>query len=391
MTTLVLKPGREKSVLQRHPWVFSGAIERLEGEAVAGDETRVVDATGRFLARGYLSLRGDIRCRLLRWEDAPIDGDFLAARIRDALALRQQLIPEDTDAYRLIHGEGDGLPGLIVDRYGEVLVMQISHAGFERRKDLLVELLAQELEPLAIYERSEGAARQAEGLGAAKGVVYGDFNSGAVRIRENGWIFYVDIVNGQKTGFYLDQRENRRWVSTLAAGREVLNCYAYTGAFGVAALAGGARRVINVEASGPALDLAQKNVRENGFEVHPEDFVVADVPAFLRSTTLQPDMIILDPPPFARHRKDVPAAARAYKDINLHAMKRLQPGGLLLTCSCSQHLAPEMFQKILFGAARDAGRAVRIIGERSHPVDHPINLYHPEGRYLHAFLLQVGG
>ena len=389
MDTLYLKPGREKSVLNRHPWIFSGAIERIEGEPSAGSEVRILDHQGSFLARGYYSAAGDIRCRLLRWEDAPIDRPFLTGLIRQALALRQGFIGEDTDAYRIIHGEGDGLPGLIVDRYGDILVMQISQAGFERRLQLLIDILVDELDPLAIYQRSEGAARQAEGLPAATGVVYGDFNSGAVRISESGWIFYVDIIHGQKTGFYLDQRENRKFLSQLVRGKTVLNGYAYTGAFAVAALSGGAGRVINVDSSAAALELARKNIRENGFETAEADFIAADMPTFLRQTDELYDVIILDPPPFARHRKDVAAASRAYKDINLQAMKRLRRGGLLFTCSCSQHIAPDLLQKILFAAARDAGRNVRILAERGHPPDHPIHLFHPEGRYLHAFLLHV--
>ncbi len=389
MTQLYLKPGRQKSVKHKHPWVFSGAIERIEGEPASGDEVRVLDAAGQFLARGFYSQHHSIRCRLLRWEDEPIDAAFLQQRIRSAIRLRRRWITGDTDAYRLVNGEGDGLPGLIVDQYGDILVMQISHAGMDRRRDEILQTLEEELDPLAIYEKSDVPSRKAEGLPASVGTRLGDFNSGAVRITENGLIFYVDIVGGQKTGFYLDQRDNRHTIRQLARGRRVLNCFAYTGGFTVAAMAGGAETVVSVDSSKQALELAQKNVRENGFQLSAEHFVAADVGDYLRTVTDAFDIVILDPPAFARHRQDVNRASRAYKDINLQAMKRLPSGGLLFTCSCSQHISPDLFQKILFAAAHDAKRSVRVLSEHAHPVDHPFSLYHPEGRYLHAFLLEI--
>ena len=386
---IYLKAGRDKSVRKRHPWVFSGAIERIEGEAKAGDEVRVLNAKGDFLARGFYSPASHIRCRLLRWQDEAIDAKFLQTKIRQAAQLRRQLVTGKTDAYRLVNAEGDDLPGLVVDRYGDILVLQSNNAGIERLKPAIVDILLEEIAPLAIYEKSDGAARTEDKLSAQAGVLSGDFNSGAVRITENGLIYYVDIAGGQKTGFYLDQRQNRQLVSTLVRDKTVLNGFAYTGAFSVAALAGGAKSVINVDSSRHALQLARKNIRENGFEVAEDQFVVADVFQFMRDVQEKFDVIILDPPALAKHRRDVDKAARAYKDLNLHAMQRLSPGGLLFTASCSQHISPDLFQKIIFAAATDAGKSARIIAERGHPVDHPISIYHPEGRYLHAFILSV--
>lgn len=389
MTTVYLKPNREKSVLNRHPWIFTGAVSRVEGTPQSGDEVRVVSAAGKFLARGFFSATSQICCRLLRWEDMAVDQDFLATKIRQAEHLRSGQIAKDTDAYRIVNAEGDGLPGLVVDRYGDLLVVQFSNAGIENWRTQIVAILEELFSPLAIYEKSDGGARAEEVLPARAGVLSGDFNSGAVRIFENGLRYFVDVAGGQKTGFYLDQRENRRFVSGFVAEKKVLNGFAYTGGFTVSALAGGAQSVVSVDSSRHAIELAGKNVRENGFSQPAENFVVADVFDYLRQTDQEFDFIVLDPPALAKHRRDVNNAARAYKDVNMHALERLRPGGMLFTCSCSQHISPDLFQKILFAAATDSQRNVTIAAERSHPIDHPISIYHPEGRYLHAFLLAV--
>jgi 23S rRNA (cytosine1962-C5)-methyltransferase len=294
-----------------------------------------------------------------------------------------------TDALRVVNAEGDGLPGLIVDKYAGHLVVQINTLGMSHFRREIVTALQQILQPRGIFERSTGAALQEEGLEPITQVLAGDEPPSAIQIRENGLRFVVDIRHGQKTGFFLDQRDNRAWVARTCRDRKLLNGFGYTGAFSVYARQGGAQRVVTVDSSAPSLDNARKNFALNDFVFADEDFVAADLFQYLRATTEKFDFIILDPPAFAHRQKDVDNAARAYKDINLHALKIIEPGGLLLTCSCSQPMSPELFQKILFAAAADAGRQVRIIGQSGHAPDHPINIYHPEGRYLQAVLLHV--
>jgi len=389
MARIILKSGRERSIKNFHPWIFSGAIDRIEGAAGPGEVIDVHAADGAFLARGAFSPSSQIRCRLLTWQDEKIDRDFFAGRISACSELRGHLLSSQTDAYRVVNAEGDGLPGLIIDRYANLAVMQCNSIGMELRKHELAEIVAQVLGVDGVWERSQGAARREEGLQPSSGVLWGTVAEGMVPIRENGYAFEADIREGQKTGFFLDQRENRLWVKALAAGKQVLNCFAYTGAFSVYAAAGGARRVVSVESSSPALEQSKRHLQMNNFETSTEDFILADVFAFLRATRQSFDFIILDPPGFAHHHREVDAAARAYKDVNLQALKRVAPGGLMLSCSCSQPMTPELFQKILFAAASDANRRVRIIGQRGHAADHPISIFHPEGRYLQAWLLHV--
>jgi len=389
MAKLILKTGRERSIKNFHPWIFSGAIARIEGAAGAGEVVDVHDSDNNFLARGFYCPSSQIRCRLLTWQSESIDRDFFKRTIAAAQQLRRQHISSDTDAYRIVNAEGDGLPGLIVDRYADIAVMQCNTIGMEIRKREIAEILMTEFGLCGVRERSQGAARREEGLQPASGTLCGEVLEGVVTIHENGFQFEVDIHDGQKTGFFLDQRENREWVKNLAGGKKVLNCFSYTGAFSVYAASGGAARVVNVESSSPALEQARKHMQINRFSSSDDDFVLADVFAFLRATRQTYDFIILDPPAFAHHQREVDAAARAYKDVNLQAFKRLPPGGLLLSCSCSQPISPDLFQKIIFAAASDARRRVRIIGQRSHAADHPISIFHPEGRYLQAWLLSV--
>ncbi len=385
-----LKKNREKSVLNKHPWVFSGAVHKVVDETEEpGAEVRVLTYDGKFLARGLYSPGSQIRCRLLRWEDKALDRAFFEKKIRQAIALRKAFMAEKDNAWRVINSEGDGLPGLVVDRYAGVLVVQILTAGMEQRKEMICEILDQELAPQVIYEKSDGIIRSEEGLSAQAQNLKGELPTEGVEIMENGLRYLVDIAGGQKTGFYLDQRENRALVAGLAAGKRVLNCFSYSGGFTLSALRGGAERVISVDSSRSAIRLAQKNCELNSLPCSEEDFLVTDVFQYLRDTRETFDMIILDPPALAKHKRDVESAARAYKDVNLHALKLLPEGGLLLSCSCSRHVSPDLFQKIIFSAASDAGKTVRIVREKAHAPDHPIDLYHPESRYLHAFLLQV--
>ncbi len=389
MPKLHLKPQRDRSVRRFHPWIFSGAVARCDGAKEPG-LVEVIAANGEFLGRGFYNPNSQIFCRMLTWQDEAIDTEFFQHKIGAAYRIRRRLIDTNaTNAFRVINAEGDGLPGLIVDRYADYLVVQISTLGMAHFRNEIIAALQNVMQPQGIFERSTGAALNEEGLQPVTQTLAGNEPPGSLQIRENNLLFEVNIHEGQKTGFFLDQRENRVWAGRICAGRKLLNGFGYTGAFSVYARHGGAQRVVTVDSSAPAIEMAKRNFALNQFKVTPEDFVAADLFHYLRSNTQKFDFIILDPPAFAHRQKDVDNAARAYKDINLQAMKIIEPGGLLLSCSCSQPMAPELFQKILFSAAADAKRAVRILGQSSHALDHPINIYHPEGRYLQAMLVHV--
>jgi 23S rRNA (cytosine1962-C5)-methyltransferase len=393
MTKLHLKPHRDRAVRRFHPWIFSGSVNRLEGGAEPGAIVEVSAADGEFLGRGFYNPNSQIACRMLTWQDEPIDAAFLQRQIVSAYRLRLDLFgantPSATNAFRVVNAEGDGLPGLVVDRYADYLVVQISTLGMSRFRNEVVAALQQAVQPQGIFERSAGPALQEEGLQPVTQVLAGAEPPPLIHIRENNLHFAINVHEGQKTGFFLDQRENRAWVAHLCQNRKVLNGFGYTGAFSVYAAHAGAQTVVTVDSSAAAIELAKQNFALNRLEIAANDFVVADLFHYLRATALKFDFIILDPPAFAHRQKDVEKAARAYKDINLQAMKVIESGGLLLSCSCSQPVSPDLFQKILFSAAADAGRAVRILGQSGHAPDHPISLYHPEGRYLQAMLLHV--
>ncbi len=392
MIKLHLKPNRDRSVRRFHPWIFSGALARLEGAKAPGI-AEIIAADGEFLGRGFYNPNSQIACRIMTWRDEAIDANFFRRKIENAYQTRRRLFDsngQNTTAFRLVNAEGDGLPGLVVDKYADYLVVQISALGMSLFRNDIIAALQELIQPEGIFERSSGAALSEEGLQPVTKTLVGAEPPAALQIRENNLLFVVNIHEGQKTGFFLDQRENRAWAARICAGRRLLNGFGYTGAFSVYARQAGAQRIVTVDSSAPAIELAKKNFALNGFEIVSEDFVAADLFRYLRSTTQKFDFIILDPPAFAHRQKDVDNAARAYKDINLQAMKVIEPGGLLLSCSCSQPLSPDLFQKILFGAAADAGRAVRILGQSAHAPDHPISVYHPEGRYLQAMLLHVG-
>ncbi|NUM77846.1 class I SAM-dependent rRNA methyltransferase [candidate division KSB1 bacterium] len=393
MFKLHLKPDRDRSVRRFHPWIFSGAVGRVDAGAEAGAVIDVLAADGVFIGRGLYNPNSQIVCRMLTWQDEAIDETFFESKLAAALRLRQRLfLSQDnhpTDSFRVVNSEGDGLPGLTVDKYADFLVMQISSLGMALRRTEIIAGLQKMLSPRGIFEKSTGTALLEEGLQPFVQVLAGEEPPPALRIQEHGLYFEVDIREGQKTGFFLDQRENRQWVAKLSAGRRVLNGFGYTGAFSVYAAHAGAESVITVDSSATALTLARQNFALNNVQVNDENFVAADLFRYLRAATKAFDFIILDPPAFAHRQKDVNNAARAYKDINLQALKIISPGGLLLSCSCSQPVSPDLFQKILFAAATDAKRAVRIIGQSGHAPDHPISIYHPEGRYLQAFLLLV--
>jgi len=394
-----LRRGREKPVLNRHPWIFSGAIKHIEGEVADGDVVTVADFQGRFLARGYLNRRSQITVRLLTWDEGEvIGGDFWRRRLERAFASRRALAEDPSTkarlstAYRLVNAESDLLPGLIVDRYGDYLVVQFLTLGIERWKAELVGLMDDLLKPRGIYERSEVEVRKKEGLAQVTGLLHGKEPPDLVEITENGHRFLVDIKKGHKTGFYLDQRENRQRLTRYCRGKEVLNCFAYTGAFAVYAAAAGAGRITNVESSAEALELARRNVALNGFADRDDEYVEGDVFQVLRAYRDQGrtfDLIILDPPKFAYSQHQVESACRGYKDINLLAMHIIAPGGILFTFSCSGRVNPDLFQKVLFGASVDAGRDVQIIEKLSQAPDHPILLTFPESEYLKGLVCRV--
>jgi 23S rRNA (cytosine1962-C5)-methyltransferase len=387
----VLKRKRTRPVLQRHPWVFSGAIECIEGDVADGDVVEVRDAGRNWLARGYLNRRSQIMVRLLTWrQDEPVDRAFWQRRLERAITVRQTLAGDPTTAvYRIVHAESDYLPGLIVDRYGEWLVVQFLTLGVERRRDEIVAVLVDLLAPRGIYERSDVEVRAKEGLEQRAGPLWGEEPPELVEVLENDHRFLVDLRRGHKTGFYLDQRENRARLPDFCNGAEALDVFAYTGSFGVYAGAGGASRLALVESSASALDLARRNLALNGFGHHSVECVEGDVFSVLRGYRAQGrkfDVVVLDPPKFARGGRDVKRAARAYKDVNLLAFQLLRPGGVLFTCSCSGAVSADLFQKIVFGAAVDAEREAQIIGYLAQGADHPVALTFPEGAYLKGLI-----
>jgi len=313
----------------------------------------------------------------------------VARRVDAALALRSAVVPRGTDAYRVLNGEGDRLPGIVVDRYGGVLVVQLLTAGAARLGPALLEALVARLAPRTVYERSEGSVRAEEGLGGARGVLWGDEPPATLEVREHGMRLLADVVRGQKTGMFLDQRENRARVRALARDARVLDAFAYTGGFAVAAGLGGARAVVSVDTSRSALALAEQAWLLNGLEADAATWVEGDVFDWLRAGRDLFELIVLDPPPFARRRRDRDAALRGYRDLNLQALRRLAPGGWLLTCSCSQHLDRGSFREVVAHAAGAAGRPAQVVAEPGHAPDHPTALAHPEGEYLKALLLRA--
>ncbi|HAJ28004.1 MAG TPA: 23S rRNA (cytosine(1962)-C(5))-methyltransferase RlmI [Syntrophus sp. (in: bacteria)] len=385
-----MKEGRERSLIGGHPWLFSGAVSKIKGRPEPGEIVVATTKEGQPLALGFYNSQSDIAFRMLtRDVAATVDQGFWQRRLRDAADLRKRILASDTTAFRLINAEGDGMPGLVVDRYGDYLVMVISTAGVEKRREAVIAALGDECRPLGILERSDGPARRLEGLMDCTGWVWGEEAPEGISIRENGLAFEVDIRTGQKTGFFLDQRDNRSRIGGLSRGLSVLNCFSYTGAFSVYAARGGAKRVVSVDASEPANVAARHHLEINGFSVAAHPVLKDDVFQYLRKTEESYDLIILDPPAFAKNRKEVQHAARGYKDINLQAFRRLSPGGLLATFSCSNAIDEALFEKIVLGAARDAGKTVRLLKRLAASPDHPTSLAHSEGRYLKGLLVNA--
>jgi 23S rRNA (cytosine1962-C5)-methyltransferase len=397
MATLRLKPGREKSLVRRHPWVFSGAVSRLSANGSAldpGATVKIVDSMDRFLAWGAYSPVSQICARVWSWDMGQIINEsFFQARLEEAISFRKSFLNLDsTNAYRLIHSESDGFPGLIADRYGEFIVVQFLSCGVEYWRHMLINLLAKQTNCGAIYERSDTDTRKLEGLTAKSGPILGNSPEGWIQVYENDIKYWVDVVGGQKTGFYLDQRDNRAIVRNLASGRSVLDCFTYTGGFTLSAIMGGASAITSLDSSEEALAIARENLVLNGVGSELVEWVTADVFRALREFrdgNRKFDLIILDPPKFAPTAAQAQRAARGYKDINLLAFKLLNPGGILVTFSCSSGVGAELFQKIVAGAALDAGRQTRIVRYLHQAPDHPIALNFPESSYLKGLVIQI--
>lgn len=395
MRSLILKAGRQKSLLRRHPWIFSGAIAEVQGRPLAGETVLVKDAEGKALALAAWSPASQMRGRVWSFDpEAIIDGDFFRGRLRAAVARRASLGigTADDEAVRLCFSESDGLPGLIIDRYADTLVCQFLSAGAEYWRSTIVEILKELFPGRSIYERSDVEVREKEGLPPQTGLLHGREPEDAVRIRENNLNYRVDIRHGHKTGFYLDQKNNRLRLQQLAQGKSVLNCFSYTGAFAVAALAGGATSVINIDSSATVLETARDNLQLNGFNPDSVEMVEANVFEQLRAykrEKRQFDLIVLDPPKLIDSRDYITRGARAYKDLNMQAFALLNPGGLLMTFSCSGLLDGPLFQKIVADGALDARRQGRIIEKAGQAADHPVALNYPEAEYLKGLIVQV--
>lgn len=397
MHKLILKPGKEKSLLRCHPWVFSGAVERVKGDPQPGDTVEISSSEGAFLGHGAISPQSQIRARVWSWNEGEmIDRRFFLRRLRSAIEARKcaGLGDGGNNALRLVHGESDGLPGLVVDRYADTLVMQVLACGAEHWREPVADILVELTGCQRIYERSDAEVRELEGLLPRCGVVRGAEPPEAIEIIEGGERprrFWVDVRHGQKTGFYLDQRDNRSIVENFAADKEVLNCFCYTGGFTVSALAGGAKAVLSVDSSAEALALARRNLQLNGFSGTQAEWIEGDVFKTLRLLRDQGrkfDLIVLDPPKFAPTAALAEKAARAYKDINLLGLKLLRPGGRLATFSCSGGVSADLFQKIVAGAAVDANAQARIEMRLAAAKDHPVLLSFPEGEYLKGLVLR---
>ncbi len=392
--SVVLKQGREESLARRHPWVFSGAVAGVRGEPAPGSTVDVFSSSGVWLATGAYSPRSQIRIRIWSFDEGDaVDGTFITQRLEQALARRAGLLdPGDLTACRLVNAESDGLPGLIVDRYGTLLVCQFLSAGAECWRGDIVRSLADMTGARGIYERSDTDARAKEGLEERCGILWGEEPPGLVEISEHGVRFLVDVRKGHKTGFYLDQRENRLALDGFSKGAEVLNCFSYTGAFGIRALHAGASTVLNVDTSQEALELGARNAALNNARAGAFQCRAGDVFSALRTLRDQGrtfDLIVLDPPKFAASASQILPASRGYKDINLLAFKLLKPSGTLFTFSCSGHIGPELFRKIVADAAQDARRNATVIRHLTQAADHPVALAFPEGLYLKGMICRA--
>ena len=394
MHSVKLKKGKEKAVRQLHPWVFSGAIDQIKGNPENGDIIRVTDSNNDFLAYGFFNSKSRVAVRLLEWNlETEINESWWRRKIKIAVKHRDELNTEDTNTYRLIFSEADFLPGLIVDRYADFLSVQILTSGIENIKHIILDELQQLLSPKGIFDRSDASARAHEGMDASSGgILLGTEPPEFVGVKENGIFYQVNIAEGQKSGFYCDQRDNRKWVADHVKDKKVLDCFSYSGGFSLNAMAKGAKEVISVDSSAPALDTLKRNMEINDFNSIPHRLIQSDVNKQLRAfreVNEKFDVIILDPPKYAPSRSALTKASRAYKDLNRMAMLLLEEGGLLATYSCSGAVDISMFKQIIAWAALDAGKEVQFIQQFSQPADHPVRSSFPEGEYLKGLLCRV--
>ena len=396
MTEVVIRKGREKSLLRKHPWIFSGSIDSINGEVSIGDTVAVLDYKRNFLASGAFSPSSQIRVRVWDWnEEIKIDEEFFHARLERCFATRKQnriLFRDSFSAYRLVYGESDGLPGLIVDIYADIIVVQFLSAGVEKWKATIISLIMEVTGIPNVVERSDVDVRRLENLPLRSGLLRGNIGDGNVLIQEYGKKFWVDILKGHKTGFYLDQVENRQIIQLISENKNILDCFCYTGGFTCSAAVGGAISVTAVDSSEEAILLAKRNIVANDQEESKINFINGDVFTQLRKFRDQNkffDLIVLDPPKFAQSNSQIEGAARGYKDINLLALKLLNPGGFLATFSCSGVFSEELFQKVVAGAAVDANVNPQIIKKMYQNYDHPVSLHFPEGAYLKGMLLRL--
>ena len=387
---IILKSGKDQSVRRYHPWIFSGAIKKIYGSPSEGDIVDVFDNKDTFLATGHYQ-PGSIAVRILTFENAEPDIDFFRERIRSALVFRRSLMMNDdavTNVFRMVHAEGDNLPGLIIDYYNGVVVMQMHSVGMYRLRKEFAEIVKEILgeRVTAVFDKSQDTIPYMSGIEAKNEFLYG--SSGPVIITENGFQFIVDFTSGQKTGFFIDQRENRKLLSAYTAGKSVLNMFGYTGGFSVYAMKN-AHSVHTVDSSAPAIDLANENIRLNFGDDKRHESVKTDAFSYLENIRDKYDLIILDPPAFAKHNNVLANALQGYKRLNLKAIEQIKPGGIIFTFSCSQVVSKENFRKSVFAASANTGRRVRILHQLGQPTDHPVNIYHPESEYLKGLVLYV--
>lgn len=385
--SVILKAGKEKAIRQRHHWIFSGAVHSFPSFE-NGEILSVYSFDHQFLGYAYFNRRSGIVGRMLSFDETPAL-EALEKNLKKALDLRKHFFnPEFTNSYRLVNGEGDGIPGLILDCYGDVVVLQSSTLGIDKLKSWIVHWIREHLNPITIYEKSQLPSRREEGIENQHGFLFGK-EQDAFSFMENGLLFTSSLEKSQKTGFFLDHREMRQMVRDLSKGKKILNAFSYTGGFTISALAGGAARVDSVDISEEAIQKVKEHTALNGFSVVENRCFTEDVFNFLREKELSYDLIILDPPAFAKKQKDIIPACRGYKDINRLAIQKMPSQSLLLTCSCSYYVDEGLFQKVIFQSALEAKREVRIIGKHRLGIDHPVNVYHPESHYLKSLLLYI--
>ena len=393
MIDVILKKGKEKAAMLHHPWIFSGAIDKIKGKPLNGEIVKICSASAEFLAYGYYNDQSRVALRLMEWDESKtIDKEWYQEKLRDAIASRKHLLNADTNTCRLVFSEADFLPGLIVDQYADFLSLQILSAGIENVKEEIIALLREELNPKGIFDKSDAGARKHENLEATQGLLWGETPPEFIEVRENGIAYHINIADGQKSGFYCDQRDNREILAAYSKDKNVLDCFCYSGGFTLNSLKHGAAHVTSIDSSALAIETLAHNLELNGFDPAQQLSIQSDVNKQLRVFKEEGkkfDIVVLDPPKYAPSRSALDRAARAYKDLNRLGMLLLEKGGILATYSCSGAVDMETFKQIIAWAALDAGKEVQIIKQFHQPEDHPVRVSFPEGEYLKGLLLRV--